>query len=163
MGKRQPAGGKRVKMKIGFQCQQWGYWIGRLILGSIFIYAAIFKMGAPQDFADSIADYQILPVSVINLFALGLPLFELVCGLLTLSGVFFRVGAIGIISMLAVFIAALAVALFRGLSIDCGCFGAYSWLDSNPWIDLLRDGILLGLGVFIYGHSLRQTQRQKNT
>ena len=132
------------------QSRQWLYWIGRLILGAVFIYAAILKIGSPQDFADSIAAYQILPFSVINLLALGLPLFELVCGLSVLTGLFIRIGSLGIFALLVIFTGALTIAQLRGLSIDCGCFGAHSWLDTNPWMALIRDGALLALIGFVY-------------
>jgi uncharacterized membrane protein YphA (DoxX/SURF4 family) len=141
-------------MKVRIQFRQWGYRSARLLLGAVFIYAAISKIGSPQDFADSIAAYRILPFSVINLLALGLPVFELICGLLVIIGLFLRTAILGILVMLFIFIGALAVALFRGLSVDCGCFGAHSWLDSNPWISLLRDGILLALALFIYRYYL---------
>ena len=149
-----------MKIQFGNRFQRGIYWTGRLLLGAIFIYAAISKIGSPQDFADSIAAYQILPFSVINLLALGLPLFELTCGFSVLTGLFLRTGIFGILAMLALFIGALAIALLRGLSIDCGCFGAHSWLDSNPWAALFRDGILLGFGVFVYGYSLRKVQTE---
>ena len=132
------------------QTGKWICRIGRFLLGAIFIYAAISKIGSPQDFADKIAAYQILPASAINLLALGLPPFELICGLLVLSGFYMRIGALGILGMLSLFAAALGIALFRGLSIDCGCFGGHSWLDGNPWIALTRDLFLLGLAVVVY-------------
>jgi len=147
-----------MKIKFEIRFQRWEYWIGRFLLGAVFVYAAIFKIISPQDFADSLAAYRMLPFPVINLLALGLPLFELVCGLLVLTGFFLRIGVLGIFAMLTVFIAALAIALLRGLSIHCGCFGAHSWLDSNPWIALLRDGILLVFAVFIYRYSISSVQ-----
>jgi len=143
-------------MSLRKQFQQGAYWTGRLVLGVVFIYAAVLKIGSPQEFADSIAAYQILPFPVINLLALGLPLFELACGLLVLTGFFFRVGVLGVLGMLAVFSAATVIALLKGLSIDCGCFGAHTWLDSDPWMVLLRDGILLAIAVFLYGWPIRK-------
>jgi uncharacterized membrane protein YphA (DoxX/SURF4 family) len=143
-----------VNLRFAAGTQSWGFWVGRLFLGLIFIYAAVIKIVSPQDFADSIAAYRILPFSAINVFALGLPLFELSCGLLMLSGRFLRTGLLGIVAMLVVFMAALIIALLRGLSINCGCFGVYSWLDSNPWLSLLRDAILLGVTSFLYRGSL---------
>jgi putative oxidoreductase len=145
-------------MKSGNRFQQWGCWTGRLILGGVFMYAALVKIGSPQEFADSIAAYRILPFSVINLLALGLPLFEFTCGLLVLTGFFFRVGVLGILGLLAVFITAFAFTLLRGLSVDCGCFGTHSWFDSNPWIVLIRDGLLLGISVLLYGFDIRKHQ-----
>ena len=35
--------------------------IGRFVLSAVFIYAAILKMSAPQDLADSIAAYRLVP------------------------------------------------------------------------------------------------------
>jgi len=129
---------------------KWVCVTGRVLLGAIFIGAATWKINSPQDFADAIAAYQILPAAVINLLALGLPLFELVCGLSVLSGFHMRMGALGILSMLSMFAGALGVALFRGLSIECGCFAPHSWFDANPWIALSRDVILLALAVVVY-------------
>ena len=125
-------------------------WIVRFLLALVFIYAAVVKMTAPQDFADSIAAYQILPPPAINIVALGLPVFEFTCGLLVLSGFYLRVGALGILTMLAIFSSALALALFRGLSIHCNCFGGISWLDAKPSMALLRDLILMGLALLVY-------------
>jgi hypothetical protein len=129
---------------------KWICGIGRVLLGAMFIYAAILKIDSPQDFADRIAAYQILPAAVINIVALGLPLFELVCGLLVLSGFYMGLGALGIFGMLSAFVGALGIALLRGLSIDCGCFGGHSWLDMNPWMALGRDVILLALAGVVY-------------
>jgi len=132
------------------------HWIARLILGVAFLYAAIIKIAAPLDFADSIAAFQILPTALINIIALGLPWFELACSLMVLTGFHLRAGALGLVAMLTVFTIAIASALLRGLSIDCGCFGSHSWLDSNPWIALLRDVIFLTLALFLSLQSLRQ-------
>jgi uncharacterized membrane protein YphA (DoxX/SURF4 family) len=138
--------------------QQWRHRIGRFLLGLVFIYAAISKIGSPQDFADSIAAYQILPFSVINLMALGLPFFELACGLLVLTGSFVRIGLLGILAMLVIFITALVIALLQGISINCGCFGAHSWLDSNPWAALFRDACLLILSILVYKYHLMEAK-----
>jgi putative oxidoreductase len=152
VGERQSAGGKGMKMEMG--SPKWRYWAARVILATVFIYAAISKLGSPQEFADSIEAYRILPFSVINIIALGLPLFEFTCGIFVLSGFLLRLGLLGTVSMLMVFIFAMTAALLKGLTIDCGCFGAHSWLDSNPWIALIRDAILLSLAVFVYKESL---------
>ncbi len=149
-----------MSVKGANRFQPWGDRMGRLILGIVFIYAAMVKIGSPQEFADSIAAYQILPFPVINPVALGLPLFEFACGLLVLTGFYFRIGVLGILAMLAVFIAALELALLRGLSVSCGCFGAHSWLDSDPWVVLIRDLILLGIAVFLYVGKIRKRRKE---
>jgi uncharacterized membrane protein YphA (DoxX/SURF4 family) len=130
----------------------------------MFIYAASRKIGAPQELADSIASYQLVPNRIVNLVALGLPLFEFTCGLLLLSGYFCAIGLLGIIGMLVLFLAALLSAVFRGLPVDCGCFGAQSWLDANPGVSLARDGVLLLGALFAYRHcvALEMAAQEKN-
>jgi len=126
----------------------------RMMLGAIFIYAASSKLGAPQEFADSIAAYRLVPGPIISIMALGLPLFELACGLFLLTGYFCATGLLSIIGLLVLFLAALLVAVVRGLPVECGCFGAHSWLDANPWMALVRDGVLLAGAVYAYRHCL---------
>jgi hypothetical protein len=67
---------------------------------------------------------------------------------------FCATGLLSIIGMLVLFLAALLVAVLRGLPVECGCFGAHSWLDANPWVALVRDGVLLGGAVYAYRHCL---------
>jgi hypothetical protein len=140
----------RVQTKLDITWKDCVHYSGRFILGVIFIWAAIYKISSPLDFADNIAAYQILPPSLINLLALGLPLFELGCGALICLGIFRRVGLLGILAMLTVFMAATVDAVCRGAHIQCGCFGMPSWLDSNPLIVLLRDACLLTLAIILY-------------
>ena len=125
------------------------YPIGRILLAMVFIYAGIAKINSPQDFADKIAGYQILPAALINLLAMGLPLFELACGLFVLSGFYVRIGALGMLGLLSIFMGALVIALVRGLSVDCGCFGPDGGLET-PWMALWRDTILLVLAGVSY-------------
>lgn len=140
-----------MDMKIRFRL--WAHGSIRAVLGGLFVYAALFKMRSPQDFADTIAAYHLLPYPLINVVALGLPFFELCCGLFVLTGFFFRIGVLGILAMLTLFTLVIAIALSRGLSVHCGCFGTNSWLDSNPWLSLLRDMVLLFFSGIVYQHS----------
>ena len=130
------------------------YGLCRFALGAIFIYAASRKLVAPQEFADDIAAYHLVPDSIISLMALGLPLFELACGLFLLTGYFCATGLLSIISMLVLFLTAVLVAVVRGLPIECGCFSGQSWLDANPGATLLRDGTLLAGAVYAYRQCL---------
>lgn len=133
------------------------YWLCRLVLGGIFIYAANRKVGAPQELADAIASYHLLPDPLIMPMALGLPLFEFVCGVLLLTGYFCATGLLGCILMLVLFLAAIVSALVRGIPVDCGCFGAHSWLDVNPWVSLARDGVLLLGALYAYRYYLTRS------
>lgn len=126
--------------------------VSRIILGVIFIYSGTLKMENPLQFADSIAAYRILPESAINLVAMGLPPFEIACGLLTLIGAYIRIGTLAITSMLTIFVVAISCSIIRGLPITCGCFGGASWLESNPWAAIVRDALLLVLSILVYRH-----------
>lgn len=95
----------------------------RLFLSFIFIYAGAEKISDPDGFAISISNYRLLPVWSLNIFAITLPWIELVSGILLLFGIAVRENSSIIFSMLMVFTIAIIISLFRGLSIDCGCFG----------------------------------------
>jgi putative oxidoreductase len=142
-----------------FRRQGW-YLLARLILGGAFVYAGILKIRSPLEFADNIAAYQLLPASMINVLALGLPFLEIVGGLSVLGGVLIRIGTLGILALLIVFIGAIVEALEKGLSIDCGCFGGHSGLESNLWVALGRNLVLLLLAAFIYRHGFLQDEKK---
>jgi putative oxidoreductase len=120
----------------------------RVILGGIFIYAAILKISDPVAFAGSIAAYQILPYFASYLTAAILPFVELVCGLLLVTGYRVKGGAIIIALMNLVFIVALASAIARGLDIDCGCF-KQGGAKTSPWLAIGRDLIFLAMTCFV--------------
>jgi len=121
----------------------------RLLLGIVFIYAASGKIGDPADFAQAIANYQILPSGWINPTALFLPWLELVCGLGLITGICKQASALLVTLMLGVFTAALAYAAYRGLDIHCGCFSTEGGGTPRLWLDLARDLILLSLAAMV--------------
>lgn len=120
----------------------------RVILGAIFIYAALVKIADPVAFAGSVAAYQILPYFGNYLVAAVLPFLELSCGLLLVCGYRVRGGALIIAGMNLVFMAALASAIVRGLEIDCGCF-KQGGPKTSPWIALARDTVFLAMALFV--------------
>jgi putative oxidoreductase len=117
----------------------------RIILGFIFIYAGAEKISNPESFAISITNYRLLPITIINFFAITLPWIELVAGILIVFGISVKENSAIIFSMLLVFTLAIVISLFRGLSIDCGCFG------KGTQIGLLKLGenTLMIIGSFI--------------
>lgn len=124
---------------------------GRWILGLLFLYAGFEKAFHPQDFAQIILNYRILPDPLINPTAVLLPWLEIVLGLLLILGRLLPGAVLLGNFLLVVFFAAILFNLARGLDIDCGCFstaggnrsgGAMSWY-------VIRDGILLLLAGFL--------------
>jgi putative oxidoreductase len=119
-------------------------------LAAVFIYAGIDKIRAPLQFADSIAGFDILPAIAINVLALGLPLFEITSGLLLLGPRTRRIGALAIAVSSLIFFTALASALLRGLTLDCGCFGIGAPSRPRMWLELVLDTVLFTGAAFVY-------------
>ena len=94
----------------------------RLLLGAIFILSGGEKLLDLKYFALVIAEYQILPSLLIPAVALLVTLCELLCGIMLLFDLFSRINASVLLSMMAIFIAAMTNNLIRGLEHDCGCF-----------------------------------------
>ncbi len=123
----------------------------RLVVGMVFIVAAADKIGNPELFARSIANYRLLPVELVNIPALVLPWLELLVGLMLLLGVRVRAAAVVAAGLLTVFTVALVSALVRGLDIHCGCFSQTA-AERIGWGRVLEDLALLAaaLGLVVW-------------
>jgi uncharacterized membrane protein YphA (DoxX/SURF4 family) len=96
----------------------------RVLLGIVFVYASLYKLLEPRDFAVSIAMYDMLPLPLVNLMAITLPAVEFVAGVTLAFGLWTRASAAVVNAMLLMFIAAIAyVVVIRGRAdFGCGCF-----------------------------------------
>jgi len=114
--------------------------LGRLALGAVFIYAAYTKLRRPwMLFAFSINSYEVLPEQWVTLLARTLPWLELALGVLLLVGYGLRYVAAAASGLLLAFFFVMLRAHFKGLGIDCGCFGFGEKLGART---LIRDGLL---------------------
>src|SRR6185436_1789975 len=109
----------------------------RLGLAYVFLRAAAPKIMDPVGFAGDIENYAMVPKVLINFMAVTLPWVELSAALALLLGALAdlfprsalgrfqlaRPAALLCIVLLAVFIIAIASAVYRNLDISCGCFG----------------------------------------
>ncbi len=127
----------------------------RLYIGGIFVYASIYKINYPAEFAETIASYQITPYFAVNLMAVVLPWIELISGVLLILGIRTRSAAAILLALLALFTLAIAITLARGVPIGCGCFHTIE--DPISWKTLVRDLIWLAMAgqVFLYDKILR--------
>ncbi len=116
--------------------------IFRVILGTVFIYASIYKILDPAGFAQSIWYYHMVPGNLINLMALIMPWVELLAGVALVVGVGYRGSLLLITLMTVVFVAALISAVARNLSIDCGCFKAAAGGERSARNALIQDGVM---------------------
>ena len=116
----------------------------RVGLAALFVYAGAKKAYDPGAFAIEIQRYQMVPWILGALASVYLPWLEMLAGALLLLKRFERGALLLITCLLLVFTLALASAMFRGLSIDCGCFGK-ELIETGTTGPLLRDLVLLVL------------------
>jgi len=122
----------------------------RVYLAAIFLIACWHKILDPHAFAIDVATYQILPLWAVNPVALVLPWVELAAGLMLLLGLRVRAGALLVAGMMAVFLAALSIALAQGLQMSCGCFASQGAAeDPISWKTLVRDLSWLALAGYV--------------
>jgi uncharacterized membrane protein YphA (DoxX/SURF4 family) len=133
-------------------------WIGRLVLGGIFIYAGYAKLFLPNMnprppiklalslFAMQVDSYQLLSPGEVNFVAHTLPFAEVALGLLLLIGWRLRVWATIVSLIMLGFFAAVVRSYAMGLQINCGCFANPEPLTIKT---VFRDGLLAALAVIM--------------
>ena len=122
----------------------------RLLIGGLLIYASVYKIWDSAQFAVSIRNYMILPVSWSNIIAVTLPWIELGAGTMLILGIFTRPAALLTTGMLVVFLGAIIYAYTIGLDIDCGCFSsAASSPGKITLFHIVRDSTLVIISLFI--------------
>jgi len=121
----------------------------RIYLGLVFIYAAVYKIAEPYDFALAVATYQIAPLALINIFAVILPWVELVTGTALIAGFWTKENATLILLMMLVFIFALSIVLCTGRELGCGCFASEDAAKEISGLTLVRDLFWTALAAFL--------------
>ena len=129
--------------------------LGRLILGYVFIYASIDKIIDPASFSDIIDNYHITPVLLNNLFALFVPMLELVIGICLIFNLNIKGASFISIALLLWFLFILSQALVRVINVDCGCFDLNSGtlddteLRNNMIKRIFEDIVLIGISLYV--------------
>ena len=139
-------------------------WIGRLLLGGIFVYAGYAKLVYPNHnlwpyfmlkfsvstnlstFAFQVESYKVLGAEGASLVAHTLPFVEIMLGLLLLIGWKFRIWAAMATAILAGFLTLVTRAYLLHMEINCGCFGTPEPLTG---MTVLRDGALVALALLV--------------
>jgi uncharacterized membrane protein YphA (DoxX/SURF4 family) len=108
----------------------------RIGLGTLFLYAAATKLPDMAAFAESVANYRLLPASMVSAAAVVVIGVELTAAALLIIGLWVRAAAVVVTVLLGVYVVALVLALARGIDLECGCFGG-----SGPatWLTVARD------------------------
>lgn len=97
--------------------------IVRVGLAGVWLVSGWLKVTDLNQAYVAVAAYEVLPSSAVGLVAAGVPFLEVALGVLLLAGLGTRLTAAVSAVVLVAFVAAVAQAWARGLTIDCGCFG----------------------------------------
>jgi protein-disulfide isomerase/uncharacterized membrane protein YphA (DoxX/SURF4 family) len=131
-------------------------WLGtaaRLLLGAVWAWAAVAKMGDPAASVRAVRAYQLLPEWLAKGVGYGLPFLEIGLAVLLIAGLATRLAAILSSALLVVFLAGIVSAAARGLQIECGCFGGGGQLGADQSTaytgEILRDAGLLAVSAFL--------------
>jgi len=127
--------------------RDWFHIVLRLIIGGIFIYAAIPKILSPQEFYLNILGYDLIGGLPAKLAAITLPWIELLCGIGVIFSIWYMASLRIFQGLLAFFTVLLIVTLIRGITADCGCFGSTS--GQVTWGHVFGDVVLLMITTFL--------------
>jgi uncharacterized membrane protein YphA (DoxX/SURF4 family) len=123
----------------------------RLVLGTVFLIAGAEKLTALDAFGHAIANYQIVPIPLVNIGALLFVWAEIVIGVLLIAGAAVRGSSLMAGALLILFLVAILSAMARGLQIDCGCFvsAQKSAVETVGWPKVFEDIALLAGAIFL--------------
>ena len=139
-------------------------WIGRLVLGAIFVYAGIAKLTMPNThlwpwfflkfsistnltmFQQQVESYKMLSPEAAGTLAHTLPFVEIVAGLMLLIGWRLRIWATLVTMIMVAFLGVVTRAYLLHMDINCGCFGTPEKLTG---MTVVRDGALSALAVLM--------------
>ena len=119
----------------------------RLIVGGLFIWAAVTKIAEPLSFAQDVKNYRLVGQTISFFTAIILPWIELIAALCLITGVFPRSSALLISGLLVFFILLVAITIIRGIDVDCGCFGTFSRKADFKLI--LEDSLWLAMSLIL--------------
>ncbi|HEU5426757.1 MAG TPA: MauE/DoxX family redox-associated membrane protein [Actinocrinis sp.] len=124
----------------------WISLAARLLLGAMWLFYCLPKLGASDANAASVRNFKILPGAMVNTFAYAQPYVELALGLLVIVGLGTRLVAALSALLLLVYIGGIASLGIRGIHITCGCGGAGGQVAAGQTrytLDILRDVLYL--------------------
>ncbi|HSS67117.1 MAG TPA: MauE/DoxX family redox-associated membrane protein [Nocardioidaceae bacterium] len=134
---------------------RWGGLVARLVVGGVWIVAGWLKLPDPAESVRAVRAYDLLPEAIVPTVGHGLPILEIIIGVMLVAGAGTRVAAAVSFLLQVAFIIGIASAWARGLKIDCGCFGgggasaSASVTDQYPW-DIARDTGLAALSLLLF-------------
>ncbi|NTW40833.1 MAG: DoxX family membrane protein [Cellulomonadaceae bacterium] len=126
--------------------QPWVSTVLRLGVAGVALAAGLAKLTDIPAAVRAVRAYELLPELLVRPVAIGLPVIEILVGVLLLTGLLTRYAAVVFGLLMLVFIAGIASVWARGLSIDCGCFGGGGATDASLTaypLEIARDTLFL--------------------
>jgi len=126
-----------------------------MLIGVGFIWSAVPKIREPWAWYRVLLAYDLLPDSLVRIWAVTLPWIELAIGVALVWGVARRAALATATALVSVFAAALISILARDMSVECGCFSLSGGGLISGWT-VARTGIffLLCAGTFFAHRNL---------
>lgn len=121
----------------------------RIVLGALFIYASADKILYPEQFAEAVRNYQMVPLPLVNLFALALPWVEVIAGICLLNGFKTQSSNTVIFLLTCMFTVGVISAMARGIDIHCGCFSMEGGRKVGSKM-LAEEGLLLAMCAIVF-------------
>ena len=133
--------------------------LAQIILGLVFVTAAINKIFTPHELTVVIKAYNIVPDIIASAAGYFMPWLELLIALSLLFGIIPRLGALGIILFHFIFIPAMIYRTineatgtstsFFQVSFDCGC----GLPENLAWVLIIRDVGYIIMGLIVFSHA----------
>ena len=139
-------------------------WIGRIVLGGIFLYAGIAKLTMPNThlwryiflklsvssnlmmFQQQVESYKMLSPQAAGFLAHTLPFLEMVVGLMLLIGWRLKIWATLVTLIMLGFLTVVTRAYMLHMDINCGCFGTPEKLTG---MTVVRDAAISALALLM--------------
>ncbi|OPY68785.1 MAG: Methylamine utilization protein MauE [Syntrophorhabdaceae bacterium PtaU1.Bin034] len=143
----------------GMLLSQWLYFLVRIALALVFVYAGSVKLADPKAFARIISHYDLVPESLLPVVAIGLPAIEVLAGLALIFDL--SPGLYGVSGLLLFFVAVLGYGILNDLNVDCGCFGTEELAERKGLVHAFyRDLVFIGGVIFLYWSRFARDQKR---
>jgi uncharacterized membrane protein YphA (DoxX/SURF4 family) len=100
----------------------------RTVIGFILIYFSLYKIADPDQWAEVIYQFRLVPEGMVNFIAVLTSWVELFAGIGVLLGLFTRASALLATGIVFTFLAALQINIWREVYIYCGCFRKQAYM-----------------------------------
>src|SRR5688572_14453844 len=120
--------------------------LARLVLAVVFGVAAWAKLTDPAGTRRSMADFGV-PVALAPFIAVLVPVLEIGCVVALLRASWAWWGAVGALTLLGIFMVAVAANMALGRQPDCHCFGQLH-ASRAGWPTLYRNGVLAAVAAY---------------